>query len=256
MYAPRTPDLVVVYSMLKSVTGYEQINDEFECQLKKIIDSLEAFACNRKLLAKSLYAETHKTLTLCYDTCTLSEADFDNTCYTLVGILYKLQELEELADRIFPLTYVKNEGYNPKANHRELRIRTTHVIRDMSIRNTYDVDYYEEINPFDKKEGKCINLERLDGGCIKLISATEDAVTLQWGEDEFHVDLESEVSTNQYLIDNPRLSSDSLRLTFSYYKVPNYAELWSMIAKLGCDELDGKEEKHILFARKKLSFIL
>lgn len=247
----KDPDLAAVYSMLKSVARYEQINDEFMGQLKKLIDSLEAFASNRKLLAKSLYAETRKTLTLCYDTCMLSEADFDNTCHTLVDIIYKLQELEELADKTFPLAYTNLEGYDPNADYRELRIRATHVIRDMSVGNTYDVDYYAEIDPFGKKVGKCIKLDCLDGGCVKLVSATEDTVTLQWGEEEFRVDLGSDASTNQYLIDNPRLSSDTLRLTFSYYKVPGYAELWSMIAKLGCDELNGKEEKHILFARKK-----
>ena len=136
----KDPDLAAVYSMLKSVARYEQINDEFMGQLKRLIDSLEAFASNRKLLAKSLYAETRKTLTLCYDTCMLSEADFDNTCHTLVDILYKLQELEELADKTLPLAYTNLEGYDPNADYRELRIRATHVTRDMSVENTYDVD--------------------------------------------------------------------------------------------------------------------
>ena len=100
-------------------------------------------------------------------------------------------------------------------------------------------------------EETCINLPRLDGGRVKLVSVTEDAVTLKWGEEEFHVNFGSEVSTKEYLIDNPHLSSDSLKLTFSYHKTPNYAELWSMIAKVGCDELEGKEERRALTARKK-----
>jgi len=239
------------YSSLKSVVQYKEFADEFGRQLKKVIDSLEAFAYNRKLLDKKLYAEIRKTLTLCYDTCTLSDADFDNARYMLIDTIYKLQELEELADKASPLTFSKDEGYDPKASYKELGIKTTHVTRDMSVGNTYSVDYYTDIDQFGGNEETCINLPRLDGGRVKLVSVTEDAVTLKWGEEEFHVNFGSEVSTKEYLINNPLLSSDLLKLTFSYRKSPNYAELWSMIAKVGCDELEGKEERRALTARKK-----
>lgn len=84
------------YSSLKSVVQYKEFADEFGRQLKKVIDSLEAFAYNRKLLDKKLYAEIRKTLTLCYDTCTLSDADFDNARYMLIDTIYKLQNLKNL----------------------------------------------------------------------------------------------------------------------------------------------------------------
>ena len=239
------------YSSLKSVVQYKEFADEFGRQLKKVIDSLEAFAYNRKLLDKKLYAEIRKTLTLCYDTCTLSDADFDNARYMLIDTIYKLQELEELADKASPLTFSKDEGYDPKASYKELGINATHVTRDMSVGNTYSVDYYTDIDQFGGNEETCINLPRLDGGRVKLVSVTEDAVTLKWGEEEFHVNFGSEVSAKEYLINNPLLSSDLLNLTFSYRKSPNYAELWSMIAKVGCDELEGKEERRALTARKK-----
>lgn len=239
------------YSSLKSVVQYKEFADEFGRQLKKVIDSLEAFACNRKLLDKKLYTEVRKTLTLCYDTCTLSDADFDNARYMLIDTIYKLQELEELADKASPLTFSKDEGYDPKASYKELGIKATHVTRDMSVGNTYSVDYYTDIDQFGGNEETCINLPRLDGGRVKLVSVTEDAVTLKWGEEEFHVNFGSEVSTKEYLINNPLLSSDLLKLIFFYRKSPNYAELWSMIAKVGCDELEGKEERRALTARKK-----
>lgn len=203
------------YSSLKSVVQYKEFADEFGRQLKKVIDSLEAFACNRKLLDKKLYTEVRKTLTLCYDTCTLSDADFDNARYMLIDTIYKLQELEELADKASPLTFSKDEGYDPKASYKELGIKATHVTRDMSVGNTYSVDYYTDIDQFGGNEETCINLPRLDGGRVKLVSVTEDAVTLKWGEEEFHVNFGSEVSTKEYLINNPLLSSDLLKLIFS-----------------------------------------
>lgn len=245
-------DLAEVYSSLKSAVRYKEYDDGFGRHLKKVIDSLEAFARNRRLLDKNLYAEVCKTVSLCYDICTLSDADFDNARYMLIDAIYKLQELDDLADKTSPLPSAEDGGYDPKVSRRELVIRVTHVTRDMSIANTYDKVYYVDVDRFGDKEESCINLASLDGGSVRLISATEDAVILKWGEEEFRVNFGAEVSTKEYLIDNPLLSSDSLKLTFSYCRVPKYAELWSMIAKLGGDELDGKEEKHILFARKKV----
>lgn len=245
-------DLAKVYSSVKKAVRYLYIDDDFGALLRNIIDGLEIFARHRGLLDKSRYIDVRKTLTLGYDTYNLSDDEFTAVRNRLIECIYNLQELEELADKISPLGDAEDDtrGYDPKKNYRELRIRATHVTRDMSVANTYNEDYYVGIDSFDNGE-KTICLDSLDGGCVKLISVTEDAVTVKWNGKEFVVKLGTHVSTEECLIDNPHLSSDSLTLTFSYSMIPNYAELWNMIVSLGCDELDKKEERWILTNRKK-----
>lgn len=245
-------DLAKVYSLIKTAVGYSKIDDRFGFLLKEMIDGIEAFAQHRGLSDRSLYRDVLKTLAVSSDTYRLSYIEFEIVRNTLIDCIYDFQELEELADEVSPPVDAENEteGYDLRGCYREIRIRATHVTRDMSIGNTYDVNYYVDIDRSNNMEGKNICLDRLDGGCVGLISVTEDAVNLKCGNEVFYVKFGTSVSTREYLISNPLLSYDSLKLTFTYRKVPNYIELWNMIASLGCDELDGKEERHILTARK------
>lgn len=242
-----------VYSSAKKAIHYHNADNIFEILLKEIIDNLVTFARHRGLLDESLFISVHKTLTLGYDTYQLSDDDFEMVRKMLIDCIYNFQELEELADNVSPLVNANDETeeYDSCATYKEIKIRVIHVTRDMSVGNTYDVDYYDDIDQFDNKKERRICPDYLDGEGVRLISVTEKAVTLSWGEEEFHVNFETEVSTEEHLINNPLLSSDSLKLTFTYRHIPSYAELWNMIASLGCDELDEKEERHILTARKK-----
>lgn len=246
-------DLAKVYSSAKKAIHYHNADNIFEILLKEIIDNLVTFARHRGLLDESLFISVHKTLTLGYDTYQLSDDDFEMVRKMLIDCIYNFQELEELADNVSPLVNANDETeeYDSCATYKEIKIRVIHVTRDMSVGNTYDVDYYDDIDQFDNKKERRICPDHLDGEGVRLISVTEKAVTLSWGEEEFHVNFETEVSTEEHLINNPLLSSDSLKLTFTYRHIPSYAELWNMIASLGCDELDEKEERHILTARKK-----
>lgn len=246
-------DLAKVYSSAKKAIHYHNADNIFEILLKEIIDNLVTFARHRGLLDESLFISVHKTLTLGYDTYQLSDDDFEMVRKMLIDCIYNFQELEELADNVSPLVNANDETeeYDSCATYKEIKIRVIHVTRDMSVGNTYDVDYYDDIDQFDNKKERRICPDYLDGEGVRLISVTEKAVTLSWGEEEFHVNFETEVSTEEHLINNPLLSSDSLKLTFTYRHIPSYAELWNMIASLGCDELDEKEERHILTARKK-----
>ena len=244
-------DLAKVYSLVKRASVYIDMDGSFETLLKDIIDSFETFAQHRGLQNKKQYIEVRKSLTMAYDTYSLFDTDLEIVRDILVDSICDFRELEELADKLFPLVGVKDEtgGYDAKANYREVRIRVTHVTRDMSVKNTYDADYYVDIDSNNKKK-ECICLDPLDGGCVKLVSVTADAVTLKWNNKEFYVRLGTQTSTENIYIENPLLSSDSIKLTFAYRELPTYAELWNMIASLGCDELEQKEERYILTDRK------
>ena len=246
-------NLARVYSLIKKAVRYPDGNDRFGALLKEMIDGLETFARQRGVTGNSLYTDVRRLLTLGYDTYQLSDDDFDTVCDNLVDCIYKLQELEEIADKSCPLVSGKDEtgGYDKKANSREIRIRAMHVTRDGVVGNSYSTDYYAGINQFDINPEQEIVLNSLDGGCVTLLAASEDAVTLKWRNEKYEVKFNTDVSTEECLVNNPHLSSDSLRLVFFYSNIPNYAELWSMIAKMGCDELEEKEEKHILTARKE-----
>lgn len=245
-------DLAKVYSLVKNASTYCDIDNTFGTLLEEIIDSLAGFAQNRRLLSEKLYGEVRKTLTLAYDTYMLFDAECETARDILMDSICDFQKLEELADKRCPLVDAKDktEGYDAKANYREFRIRATHVTQDMSVSNTYNADYYVDIDPSNKKE-ESVSLPSLDGGCIKMTAVTKDDVTLKWNNKEFCVKFGASVSTENIFLDNPYLSSDSLRLTFTYRELPNYAELWSMIASLGCDELEEKEERYILTERKE-----
>lgn len=245
-------DLAQVYLLMKRASTYLDIDGSFGGLLKETIGTLEDFARHRSLQGESLYMATRKVLTTAYDTYTLFNSEFETVRSTLIDCIYKLQELEEIADRTSPLAgnEAGTEGYDSKAKCREIQIRATHATHDMSVSNCYDKYYHFDIDPFNKEE-KIISLDTLDGGCVKITSNTKDAATLEWGNKKFYVELGTHVSTEECLMDNPLLSSDSLKLTFTYRKVPNYAGLWNMIASLGRDELDEKEEKYMLTARKK-----
>ena len=143
------------------------------------------------------------------------------------------------------------EGYDSRATHRELRIRATHVTRDMSVGNTYDTDYYVDIDHLDNNKTTYIDLTTLNGGRIEIVKVTADTITLRWHERVFCVNFGAEVSTDASLIDNQLLSLDSLQLTFAYREIPDYIGIWNMIASLGRDEKERKTERSILAAQKK-----
>lgn len=246
-------DLAEVYSSLKEAVLYPYADDCFGTLLRRIVDSLKIFARNRGLSGNDRYTGLLKNLTLRCDTYRLSDDEFVTAQRILMDCTYSLQELEELADKASPSVCPEGENreYDPRRKHREIRIRATHVTRDMSVRNTYDVDYYADIGQSGNMEGMSICLDDTDGGNVELVSVTEDAATLKLGEDEFHIRFGSEAKTKEYPVDTPYLSSDSLTLTFTYRGIPDYAGLWNMIASLGCDELEGKEDRQTLLARKK-----
>ena len=161
-----------------------------------------------------------------------------------------MQELEECADKISPIAVPDTKGYDLRATHRELRIRARHITRDMSVGNTYDTDYYVDIDRLNDKKTSYIDLAALDGGQIEVVEATADAVTLRWGERVYCIRFGEEVSTDASLIDNQLLGSDSLQLTFAYREIPDYIGIWNMIASLGRDEKERKTERCILSAQK------
>lgn len=246
-------DMAKVYSLVKKASVHCDISNSFGTLIREIIDSLECFARHRDLLDDARYIKVRKTLALAFDTYTLSYTECDAVRDILLDCIYDFQYLEERAGNALPAAGDdgKAQGYDPKAKCREIRIRATHVTQDMSVRNTYYNDYHVDIACPSCKETERIRLDPLDGGCIELLSVNEDSIVLKWNDKEFKVKSGTLTSTEEYIIDNPCLSSDSLTLSFSYREIPDYSGLWNMIAGLGCDELDKKEERHVLAGRKK-----
>lgn len=245
-------DLATVYSLIEKSSIYLEYNDTFEGLFKQIIDNLAAFARNRHLSDDRQYLALRKSLSLACDTCSLDPQDFEDARNSLVDCLYKCQELEEAADKIAPpgVNAVENKEYDKSRIARELRITATHITRDMSVTNSYDTLYYTDID-LSKKETIDIILDPLDGGRVQLVAADVDSVTLLWAGNKYVVELDGEVLTDVFAINNPGLSSDSLKLSFAYRELPSYAELWSMIAKLSYDELNERVEHHELTKHKK-----
>lgn len=243
-------DLATVYSLVKQALRPSVDSDSFGILLKDAICALERFAGHRRLTEESRYVDISMSMKWAYDTYDISDEDFQRTQVLLYDCLYGLQELEECADKISPLAVPDTKGYDSRATHRELRIRATHMTRDMSVGNTYDTDYYVDIDRLDDKKISYIDLTALNGGQIEIVSATADAVTLRWGERTYCIRYGAEVSTDASLIDNQLLSSDSLKLTFAYREIPDYIGIWNMIASLGHDEMERKTERCILTAQK------
>ena len=243
-------DLATVYALVKQALHPSVGSDSFGILLKETIYALERFASHRRLANESRYVDISMSIKWAYDTYDISEEDFQRTQVLLYDCLYSLQELEERADKISPLVVPDTEGYDSRAKYRELRIRATHITRDMSIGNTYDTDYYVDIDRLDDKKTSHIDLTALNGGQIEVVAATAEAVTLRWGERMYCVWFGAEISTDASLIDNQLLSLDSLRLTFAYREIPDYIGIWNMIASLGRDEMERKTERCILAAQK------
>ena len=243
-------DLATVYSLVKQALRPSVDSDSFGILLKDAICALERFAGHRRLTEESRYVDISMSMKWAYDTCDISDEDFQRTQVLLYDSLYGLQELEERADKISPLAVPDTKGYDPRATHRELRIRATHVTRDMSVGNTYDTDYYVDIDHLDNNKTTYIDLTTLNGGRIEIVKVTADTITLRWHERVFCANFGAEVSTDASLIDNQLLSLDSLQLTFAYREIPDYIGIWNMIASLGRDEKERKTERSILAARK------
>lgn len=243
-------DLATVYTLVKQAVRPSVTPDDFGILLKETICALERFACHRQLTNESRYIDVSMSIKWAYDTYDISEEDFQRTQVMLYDGLYSLQELEVCADKISHLAVPDTEGYDSRATHRELRIRATHVTRDMSVGNTYDTDYYVDIDHLDNNKTTYIDLTTLNGGRIEIVKVTADTITLRWHERVFCVNFGAEVSTDASLIDNQLLSLDSLQLTFAYREIPDYIGIWNMIASLGRDEKERKTERSILAARK------
>ncbi len=243
-------DLATVYTLVKQAVRPSVTPDDFGILLKEIICALERFASHRRLTNESRYIDISMSIKWAYDTYGISEEDFQRTQVMLYDCLYSLQELEVCADKISHLAVPDTEGYDSRATHRELRIRATHVTRDMSVGNTYDTDYYVDIDHLDNNKTTYIDLTTLNGGRIEIVKVTADTITLRWHERVFCVNFGAEVSTDASLIDNQLLSLDSLQLTFAYREIPDYIGIWNMIASLGRDEKERKTERSILAARK------
>lgn len=244
-------DLATVYALVKKAVRPSVDPDSFGILLKDAIYALERFASHRHLTNESRYIDVSMSMKWAYDTYDISDEDFQLTQVLLYDCLYSLQELEERADKNAPLAEPDTEGYDSRATHRELRIRATHITRDMSIGNTYDTDYYIDIERLGDKKISYIDLTALNGGQIEVVAATADAVTLRWGGRMYCVRSGEEVSTDASLIDNQLLSLDSLQLAFAYREIPDYIGIWNMIASLGHDEMEGKTDSCILAAQKK-----
>lgn len=243
-------DLATVYTLVKQAVRPSVTPDDFGILLKEIICALERFASHRRLTNESRYIDISMSIKWAYDTYGISEEDFQRTQVMLYDCLYGLQELEEYADRNASLAEPDTNGYDSLATYRELRIRATHVTRDMSVGNTYDTDYYVDIDHLDNNKTTYIDLSTLNGGRIEIVKVTADTITLRWHERVFCVNFGAEVSTDASLIDNQLLSLDSLQLTFAYREIPDYIGIWNMIASLGRDEKERKTERSILAARK------
>lgn len=243
-------DLATVYALAKQALHPSVGSDGFGILLKETIYALERFASHRRLAKESRYIDISMSIKWAYDTYDISDEDFQRTQVLLYDCLYSLQELEVCADKISPLAVPDTEGYDSRATHRELRIRATHMTRDMSVGNTYDTDYYVDIDRLDDKKTSHIDLTALNGGQIEVVAATADAVTLRWRERMYCIRFGAEVSTDASLIDNQLLSMDSLQLTFAYREIPDYIGIWNMIASLGRDEMEHKTERCILAAQK------
>lgn len=240
----------MVYTLVKQAVRPSVTPDDFDILLKETICALERFASHRRLTNESRYIDVSMSIKWAYDTYDISEEDFQRTQVMLYDCLYGLQELEEYADRNAPLAEPDTNGYDSLATYRELRIRATHVTRDMSVGNTYDTDYYVDIDHLDNNKTTYIDLTTLNGGRIEIVKVTADTITLRWHERVFCVNFGAEVSTDARLIDNQLLSLDSLQLTFAYREIPDYIGIWNMIASLGRDEKERKTERSILAARK------
>lgn len=142
-------DLATVYTLVKQAVRPSVTPDDFGILLKEIICALERFASHRRLTNESRYIDISMSIKWAYDTYGISEEDFQRTQVMLYDCLYGLQELEEYADRNASLAEPDTNGYDSLATYRELRIRATHVTRDMSVGNTYDTDYYVDIDHLD-----------------------------------------------------------------------------------------------------------
>lgn len=243
-------DLATVYALVKQALHQSVGSDSFGILLKETIYALERFASHRRLAKESRYIDIIMSIKWAYDTYDISDEDFQRTQVLLYDCLYSLQELEVCADKISPLAVPDTDGYDSRATHRELRIRATHMTRDMSVGNTYDTDYYVDIDRLDDKKTSHIDLTALNGGRIEIVKVTADTITLRWHERVFCVNFGAEVSTDASLIDNQLLSMDSLQLTFAYREIPDYIGIWNMIASLGRDEMERKTERCILAAQK------
>lgn len=244
-------DLATVYALVTQALRPSVGSDSFGILLKEIIYALERFAGHRRLTKESRYGDISMSMKWAYDTYDISDEDFQRTQVLLYDCLYGLQELEEYADKNAPLAEPDTNGYDSQATYRELRIRATHVTRDMSVGNTYDTDYYVDIDHLDNNKTTYIDLTALNGGRIEVVKVTADTITLRWHEQVFCVNFGAEVSTDASLIDNQLLSMDSLQLTFAYREIPDYIGIWNMIASLGHDEVEGKTDSCILAAQKK-----
>lgn len=243
-------DLATVYTLVKQAVRPSVTPDDFGILLKETICALERFASHRRLTNESRYIDVSMSIKWAYDTYDISDEDFQRTQVLLYDCLYGLQELEECADKISPLAVPGTKGYYSRATRRELRIRATHMTRDMSVGNTYDIDYYVDIDRLDDNKTTYIDLTTLNGGRIEIVKVTADTITLRWHERVFCVNFGAEVSTDASLIDNQLLSLDSLQQTFAYREIPDYIGIWNMIASLGRDEKERKTERSILAARK------
>lgn len=116
-------DLAKVYALVKQALSPSVGSDSFGILLKETICALERFASHRRLTKERRYIDISMSMKWAYDTCDISDEDFQRTQVLLYDCLYSLQELEECADKISPLAVPDTEGYDPRATHRELRIR-------------------------------------------------------------------------------------------------------------------------------------
>ena len=205
-------DLAMVYTLVKQAVRPSVDPDRFGILLKETIYALERFASHRHLTNESRYIDVSMSMKWAYDTYDISDEDFQRTQVLLYDCLYGLQELEEYADKNAPLAEPDTKGYDSRATYRELRIRATHITRDMSVGNTYDTDYYVDIDHLDNNKTTYIDLTTLNGGRIEVVKVTADTITLRWHEQVFCVNFGAEVSTKASLIDNQLLSLDSLQL--------------------------------------------
>ncbi len=145
-------DLATVYSLVKQALRPSVGSDSFGILLKETICALERFAGHRRLTEENRYIDISMSIKWAYDTYDISDEGFQRTQVLLYDSLYGLQELEECADKISPIAVPDAKGYDPRATHMELRIRATHMTRDMSVGNTYDTDYYVDIGRLDDKK--------------------------------------------------------------------------------------------------------
>lgn len=234
---------------LKKVFRLSPRNEAVRPLLEAVLASLKAFGKQRNCEEHPRYREVCKQLSLALDVCRSFQQEGEDIRELIMDCPLQMQLLDELNDNAAP----EEDGadgkpaYNPKEASVELKITAMHVTRDMSIANRYQTDFFYGLE--DLKKMKSVNLGELDGGLVKLLSVSEKAVSLKWDCEEFCVKLGEQAVSDSYMIDNPCLSYDSLHLTFSYRKFPNYKDLFNMIIQIGQDEKEGKDKGRI--ARSK-----